>query len=120
MNYKGVMELTERITKKEWVAKGTQLFGENVQQWQFVCPGCGHVQKITDFKPFKNQGATPGSVYSECIGRYTGGKSWANSKDLKGGPCDYAAYGLLNICPVIVVDDDGKEIKAFAFNEAGK
>lgn len=113
-------ELT-KMTREEWLSKGVQLFGEDKMKWRFVCPGCGHTQTPEDFRQFKEQGATPNSAYQQCIGRYSGGKSWAFStpEKLGKGPCDYTGTGLLNICPVVVIDDDGKEVSSFAFDESG-
>lgn len=108
--------MVERMTKAEWLEKGKKLFGEDMGKWRFVCPGCGNVQTIEDFRPHKDKGATPESVRQECIGRYTGGRSWFF--DNKGQPCDYAGYGLINICPIMVVDDKG-EHWCFAFDESG-
>jgi len=106
------------ISKEEWLAKGKELFGEDMLAWKFVCPGCGHVQTPEEFRQYKDQGATPSSATNECIGRYSRGKSWAFKNPRKtGGPCDYAGYGLLNICPVKVIDAGDKEIYSFAFGE---
>ena len=113
------VDTTIKMTFKEWVEKGEKLFGKDMLKWEFVCPGCGHVQKVEDFRQYKDKGAKPDNAYCECIGRYSGGKSWMNDKQSKPGPCDYAGYGLLNICPVLVVKDDGKEVSSFAFNEKG-
>ena len=105
------------MTKEEWEAKGKKLFGEDYLKWRFVCPGCGHIQAVEDFRPFKDKGADPNSATIECIGRYSGDKSWMNDNPRKtGGPCDYAGYGLLCISPVTVIDGD-KRIHSFAFAE---
>lgn len=104
-----------RMTHDEWLARGKELFGEDVWHWRMVCPGCGHVQTPEDFRPFKDRGATPDSARQECIGRYTGGRSWAF--DGGEGPCDYAAFGLFCIAPVVVVDGNGKEHASFAFDD---
>ena len=102
------------MTKEEWIGKGKQLFGDNFEEWRFVCPGCGHIQSVGDFRIFKDRGATPESAREECIGRYTGGRSWMLGEG--GSPCDYAGYGLLRISPVEVVD--GEEVfHCFAFDE---
>ena len=105
------------MTKDEWLAKGKELFGEDFTKWRFVCPGCGHVQAVEDFRQYKDQGADPTSATCECIGRYGGGKSWTDDNPRKtGGPCDYAGYGLLRISPVTVIDSE-KTIRSFAFAE---
>lgn len=103
-----------RMTVEEWRARGIELFGEDMAKWRFVCPGCKHVQVLEDFRPYKDRGATPDSVRMECIGRYSGGRSWANGRG--PGPCDYAGYGLFRISPVVVVDGEN-ELHAFAFAE---
>lgn len=100
------------ITKEEWTAEAVKLFGEDPFGWKFVCPGCGNVASVEEFRAFKDRGATPNAAYQECIGRYTGGRSWANERS--GRPCDYAAYGLLCICKTLVLIE-GKEIPVFEF-----
>jgi len=106
----------ETITAEEWLAKGKELFGDNMLNWRFVCPGCGHVQTPQDFQPFQEQGATPDSARNECIGRYTGGKSWLRDNLQKyNGPCDYAGYGLFSISPVVVLDG-AEKVHSFAFD----
>ena len=104
-----------RMTHDEWLARGTELFGDDPLKWRMVCPGCGHVQTPEDFHPFNDRGATPDSARQECIGRYTGGRSWAF--DGGEGPCDYAAYGLFCIAPVQVTTPDGKTHSCFAFDD---
>lgn len=104
-----------RMTHEEWKAEAERRFGKDILRWRFVCPGCGHVASGQDFK---DAGAEPNAMYQECIGRYHNGKSWSRGKYPKGGPCDYAAYGLLPIAPILVTRD-GKEYAAFAFAEAG-
>ena len=112
------MEKEITITKDEWLAKGKELFGDDYFKWRFVCPGCGHIQAVEDFRQYKDQGAGPNSATCECIGRYSDGKSWTNDNPRKnGGPCDYAGYGLLRISPVTVMDGE-KVIRSFAFAEA--
>lgn len=104
-----------RMTKQEWLDKGKQLFGDDMMQWEFVCPSCGHVQKVEDFRPFKDKGATPNSALIECIGRYDGHME----NDIGSGksPCNYASYGLLNFNRVTVIEEDGTEHRCFAFKE---
>lgn len=104
------------MTEEEWLAKGRELFGDDMYKWKFVCPGCGHVQMAEDFKPYKEQGASPDSARCECIGRYSGGRDWMRGKDGEPGPCNYAAYGLLQISPVHVLSE-GKIKQSFAFAE---
>jgi hypothetical protein len=103
-----------RMTKKEWMAKGKTLFGEDFLKWRFVCPACRHVQAVGDFKLYKDKGATPDSARCECIGRYDG----HIDVDMGAGqPCNYCGNGLFRLSPVLVIDENSKETAAFAFDE---
>lgn len=37
------------LTMEAWQAMGLQLYGDDPNQWEFVCPECGLVQKGQDF-----------------------------------------------------------------------
>ena len=106
----------QRMTLLEWLAEGEKRFGTDRLKWRFVCPGCGHVQAVEDFRTHKEQGATAETAYFNCIGRYAGAQRTAFGKP-GGGPCDYTTGGLINISPVRIIFE-GKEYSAFAFAEA--
>ena len=107
-----------KYTLAEWRAKAAELFGEDFTKWQFVCPVCGHVAIVQDWQ---DAGAPLQAVAFSCVGRWAG----ANPKTSKGdigpngiegkGPCNYAGGGLFKLNPVVVIDPDGGEMKAFAF-----
>lgn len=109
-----------KYTLAEWRAKATELFGEDFMKWKFACPVCRHVASVADWK---DAGAPVKSAAFSCVGRWAG----ANLKIAKGnvgpsgidqGPCNYAGGGLFQLNPVVVVDPDGVELKAFAFAES--
>ena len=87
----------KNYTKAEWLAEGKRLFGNHFEDYRFKCPRCGN---IASGQEFKDVGAKPDNMYCECIGRY-----------VKGKGCDWAAYGLFDICTVHV---DGKPVFEFA------
>ncbi len=107
-----------RMTVEEWRAEGRRRFGENFDEWKAVCPICGNVQSVGDFRQFKDRGATPDTTFQQCIGRFTTGPIYRgfgeNKKDAPKQPCDYAIFGLFRLPGVIVVLD-GKEVLLFAF-----
>jgi hypothetical protein len=109
-----------RMTYDAWLAEGQRRFGADFYGWRFVCPICSNVAAVGDFKPFKDQGATPDTATVECIGRYCGTKFKAfgsgGAKE-RGKPCDYAMFGLFHIAGVIIAMPNGKERMAFAFAE---
>lgn len=107
---------TRTLSYDEWQAEGTALFGDNVLRWRFVCPSCGHIQTIGDFRQYKDQGATPDSARQVCIGRFDGHMDVPMSSG--ASPCNYAAYGLLHLCPIIVLHE-GKELQCFDFDREG-
>lgn len=103
----------KKITREEWFEKGKELFGEDMTEWKFKCPVCGHIQIVKDFKKYKDKGANPNDAFSMCIGRYSGGRD--AFEDNGEGPCNYAAYGLL---PLGEVNVDGINYPIFAFAES--
>ena len=84
-------------TAEEWREEGKRRFGPDPEDWKFVCPKCGRVNTGEEFKA---AGAKPDSMYCECIGR------WDKSKG-----CDWAAYGLFDICTAEV---EGQPVFEFA------
>lgn len=95
-----------RVTEAEWRAEGRALFGEDTAKWKFVCPSCGHVTSVEEWK---KAGATDGEVAYNCIGRRTGERHVTEKKAFKkaGGPCNYTGGGLFKLNPVTVVLADG-------------
>lgn len=87
----------KEYNRREWIDKGKELFGENYDDWRFVCPQCGNV---ATGKEFKELGVNPNAMYCTCIGRH-----------VKDKGCDWAAYGLFDICKVHV---DGQPVFEFA------
>lgn len=76
--------MAEYKTINEWRYTAVSLFGQDPGKWRFKCPRCGNVATVAEFDKF---GTEPDAATQECIGRYR--------KD-KG--CNWAAYGLLDIC----------------------
>jgi len=97
-----------KLTHEEWFAEGTRRFGSDQLQWRFVCPSCGHVASVLDWK---DAGSSSANVGFSCVGRWIPG-----SKEMgqRPGPCNYAGGGLFRINPVVVVSM-GKETAMFAF-----
>ncbi len=104
-----------KLTHKEWLAKGRELFGANFRDWKFVCPNCDNIQSGRDFheaghiaSPFADQ------AYFSCIGRWIEGCKGEFLKN-KLSPCNYTNGGLFDFAPLRVVDDSGEEHSAFEF-----
>lgn len=97
------------MTKKEWLAKGLSLYGENGLHWRFKCPACGFIASAQDYK---DAGAPSHALPFHCIGRWkTVRKEAFDDKDKRNIPCNYSSGGLLNINPV---DVDGVKVFDFA------
>lgn len=101
------------MTRNEWYAEGTRLFGKDVMKWRFVCPSCGHIATVQDWH---DAGADEDIVAFNCIGRSLPERSEAFGG--KGtGPCNYTGGGLFNINPIRV---GGQRVFAFAPLEEGE
>lgn len=90
------------IAHADWLTEARRRFGDDALQWRFVCPRCGANSSSGDFEA---AGAEPSRAAQECIGRVTPDRG-----------CDWAAFGLLDICTVHV-QFDGRTVPVFAFAE---
>lgn len=102
------------LTHAEWKAEGAHRFGDDINNWRFICPSCGHIASVADYRAL---GASPGAIAFSCIGRFTDAPHEAFAGP-GTGPCNYAGGGLFAINPVTVVYSDGKEMNVFEFAEA--
>lgn len=100
-----------RLSLQAWQEQARQRFGDDPMKWRFICPSCGHVAAMEDWK---NAGAPAGAVAFSCIGRYIGDQKAAADAAFrnKGGPCNYTSGGLFCINKVFL-DIDGVESPAF-------
>jgi len=108
-----------KYTLEEWRAEGYRRFGDDVEGWKHVCPKCGRVNTVREFK---EAGATPDDSYSTCIGRYNGkglDGFKCNEEMMPENGCNWAAFGLFGTLGRgdIVINDEGKEIQVFKFAE---
>lgn len=99
------------MTKAKWHAEGVRRFGDDEMKWRFVCPSCGHIASVQDWK---DAGASSGQVAYSCIGR-----NLPNPVEMgvKPGPCNYAGGGLFKLNPM---DVDGEGYFAFAPLDGGR
>lgn len=98
-----------KYTLQEWKDEQKKRFKDNLLDVAFVCPACG---KVSTLREFKEAGATPDDSYQNCIGRFTG-KGSPNQSD--GTGCNWAAYGLFGCLGKgdVVVTPDGNEVEVF-------
>ena len=106
---------TKKMTREQWLAEATSRFGEDMMRWRFVCPCCGHVAAVQDWK---DAGAPEGAVAFSCVGRWTSDEARGAFEGEGQGPCNYAGGGLFKLNPVVVVASDGSEHDVFDFAEA--
>lgn len=99
------------LTREEWHARGRALFGDDVLQWRFVCPSCGHVAPVS---AWRDAGAHENTVAFSCVGRWIEGTADDRTFRNAGGPCTYAGGGLIGLNPVRVIEN-GKVHAMFAF-----
>jgi hypothetical protein len=104
---------TRQITKKEWEEEGTKKFGDDMMKWKFVCPACGHIASIQDWRDI---GADEGEVAFSCVGRHVENHGTLFDKGQKQ-PCNYAGGGFFTMNPVHVEMDNGDIRQTFEFAE---
>jgi len=107
-------QIKHEMTHSQWLAYGSELFGDDIYQWRFVCPSCGYIARVQEWI---DAGAPKSTIAFSCVGRWhKTARPAFGSPDLPG-PCDYAGGGLFRLNPVRVTHPDGKTTDAFAFAE---
>lgn len=102
------------MTREEWYAEGRKRFGGDMMTWRFVCPVCGHIASVNDYK---DAGAPEGAIAYSCIGRYISDTPRQAFGGKGNGPCNYAGGGLFKMNPVQI---DGEEnVFEFAPEQSG-
>jgi hypothetical protein len=110
----------------EWVA---EMEKRGKLDCGFVCPICGNVASPNDWRALLPDLKNPDRAARECIGRakpreerraafpvpFEGDTEPPKEPE---SPCDYAAFGLFNICKRQVEFPDGKTVGVFEFAEA--
>lgn len=90
--------VVREMTQEQWTAEAIKRFGKDPRDWKFICPVCGHVASVRDWR---NAGAPEGQVAFSCIGR-----NMPNAREAIGGtgpgPCNYAGGGLFKFNPVTI------------------
>lgn len=104
-----------KMTHADWKAEAVRRFGSDPLNWKFVCPSCGYIASVKDWK---DVGAAEGEIAFSCVGRHS--RSAKQFGDRTGGPCNYAGGGLLRINPVEVeipgaLGTEGRVIQVFDF-----
>jgi len=99
------------LTHEQWKAEAQRRFGVDHLDWRFVCPACGHVSSVRDWR---DAGAPVNAAASSCVGRWLPSQREAFGEG--PGPCNYAGDGLFKLNPV-TVEHDGKTFQMFAFAE---
>lgn len=96
------------LTMKEWMDKGTALFGSDKKNWKFKCCRCGESQSYYDFANLEIE-EPENKMYFSCIGR------WAKDRG-----CNWTLGGLFQIHEQEVIAENGKAIPTFVFDEEPK
>jgi len=85
------------VTLEQYIAEAVAKFGEDRNNWRFICPACGHVASVAEYEA---AGAPEGAVGFSCIGRWSGASREAFGEG--EGPCNYAGGGLIGLNPVYI------------------
>ncbi len=102
------------IRHDAWLAEGARCFGGQVLAWRFVCPSCGYICTIADWK---EHGAPEAEIAFVCLGTRKGAAHYATLRH-QGGPCHYRGDGLFRLNPVRVLFEDGTQRDLFEFAPA--
>jgi hypothetical protein len=96
-----------------WIAEGKQRFGEDLADWAFSCPSCGHVATRRDFAEVGAPTKAPGRA---CLGCFL--PSDSPRFTLLRGPCTYGSAQPSDaplLHPVLVLHPEGPTFRMFSF-----
>jgi len=97
----------KKLTMKEFIAEGTEKFGEDRKQWKFVCPKCKTEQSAQDFfESGVEKEIIDTQIGFSCIGR-----------SVKEVGCDWTLGGLFSIHELEIIDEEGDTHPMFEFAE---
>ena len=103
---------------EDWNKEAISLFGEDPDNWMFVCPSCGQVQARRDFRAI----GLPAHQIDEMIGYSCIGR-WADPlgrvdflEPTKGKGCNYLGGREPNISPITLIISEGEERATFGFS----
>lgn len=89
----------------DWLKELRSRFGEDDEDWKFVCPSCGHVQSVADFNAI---GVDGNKAYYECISRYKNIDGKNNKK-----ACKYTLCGLFVLDHDMVINNEFLPVNVF-------
>ena len=94
-------------TIPEWQAELRRMFGSRPENYRFVCPHCGRVNRG---KEFIDAGMKADDVAQACVGRIEG-----------LGGCNWVAYGMFGTLGKgdTIIMLDGKRKAVFAMDRSG-
>ena len=101
-------------SKEAWEAEGRRRFGNDFMKWRFVCPMCGHIASVEEFKAVG--ASSPNDAFQCCLGRFTG-KGAPKEGDSSG--CNWTVNGLFKVGGASVVHN-GNEILIFDYAPVSK
>ena len=86
----------QTMTKDEFINTAIERFGDDRDNWKFICPRCKTAQSIADFKE-ANIDDFDKYIGFSCIGRFDESKG-----------CDWTLGGLFLIHELEVIDGEDK------------
>ena len=110
--------MSREVTHQQWLAEARDRFGEDPREWAFVCPSCGHVARVKDWRAV---GAPENAIAFSCVGRWTnppGRDIGPVAGQPVSGPCNYAGGGLFRLNPVTVTRSGQPTFEVFEFADA--
>ena len=111
-----------RLTLDEWLAQGIKLFGPDVDDWEFKCPNCGHIQTRRDWLALgMSKRQVDQRLGFSCIGRWLNPMKAVDFGEMSTGfGCYYAGTMSPNISPITVIISPGEERPTFGWNPTPK
>lgn len=93
------------ITVAQWREQAKTLFGDDILNWKFKCPQCGHVSSLREFK---DAGIDPHLATGNCASRFP-------ELSYKKDDCKWTTGGLFRVGGMYVINENYVPCLVFDF-----
>lgn len=89
------------FSKEDWIKRGTELYGEDRDNWEFYCWFCKKVQSLKSIRENQDKG-----LLSMRYGKLMKGDNVSPEQCCYSPDCDYVSNGLLTTGILVIYDPD--------------
>jgi len=87
------------LSKEEWLEKGRELYGKDMEDWKFKCPNCGRIQSASSIREQMKKGEK-----SQRWGMLKKGDDFDPATSCFSPSCNWVSHGLFSTGILVIYD----------------